>query len=475
MAEGDEDKTTFFIGKGVFYYQKMPFGLKNARATYQRLVDKVFNDQIGRNLEAYIDDLMIKGVSEEEMLADIKETFENFLINQQELNQRNVPSVGVEEGRILRTPSLPRRVIRANPLRSLPFFKVLKSCTDKKNIQWTQEAEAALKEIKKFGDELNYPGMEKLILEVVHAARRLRRRSMDIGVSKKGLIANETMRKRIYLCPTLRIRNDKQRSIIRSTIGQVANITRDGNYKLSNLCRLIIVCQSNKRNQNKKANALSKLAAMTFKHLTKEVLVEVLLKRLIEEKEILQNHEARVLLVVNAAKILQDYEKCKKQSAIRKVSESSAITAESGWPFSHWGVNILGPLPIAPRGFKFLAIAAEHSTKWILSATNNQLKGREAFPKRTLPRNSQKETLFSLTYGFEAIIPISETNVTKDDRGRIKEVDKRRGSKEIASIEEAYYQSKLRRHHSERSSHSIYNVRDFVLLSQNNTGSAQVW
>ncbi|GJZ11896.1 reverse transcriptase domain-containing protein [Tanacetum coccineum] len=79
---------------------------------------------------------------------------------------------------------------------------------------------------------------------------------------------------------------------------------------------------------------------------------------------------------------------------------------------------------------------------WIQSATNNQLEGREAFLRsqqgwvddlaqllwihRTLPRNSQKETPFSLTYGSEAIIPISETNVTKDDRGRIKEVDKRR-------------------------------------------------
>nr|GEU72896.1 reverse transcriptase domain-containing protein [Tanacetum cinerariifolium] len=43
MAEGDEDKTTFFVGEGVFCYGKMPFGLKNARAKYQRLVDKVFS------------------------------------------------------------------------------------------------------------------------------------------------------------------------------------------------------------------------------------------------------------------------------------------------------------------------------------------------------------------------------------------------------------------------------------------------
>ncbi|GJT24024.1 reverse transcriptase domain-containing protein [Tanacetum coccineum] len=52
---------------------------------------------------------------------------------------------------------------------------------------------------------------------------------------------------------------------------------------------------------------------------------------------------------------------------------------------------------------------------------------------------NQKEIPFSLTYGFEAIIPIPEHDVAKDDSGRIKEVDKRIGNKEIASIEEAYY------------------------------------
>ncbi|GJV69108.1 hypothetical protein Tco_1484617 [Tanacetum coccineum] len=60
MAEGYEDKTAFFAGEGVFCYRKMPFALKNAGATYQRLVDKVFHDQIGRNLEAYVDDMVIK-------------------------------------------------------------------------------------------------------------------------------------------------------------------------------------------------------------------------------------------------------------------------------------------------------------------------------------------------------------------------------------------------------------------------------
>nr|GEV76224.1 reverse transcriptase domain-containing protein [Tanacetum cinerariifolium] len=99
---GDEDKMAFFAGEGVFCYQKMHFGLKNAEATYQRLVDKVFHDQIGRNLEEYVYDMVIKSTSEEEMLADIKETFEKFRSINMKFNPRKC-SFSVEEGPFLGT------------------------------------------------------------------------------------------------------------------------------------------------------------------------------------------------------------------------------------------------------------------------------------------------------------------------------------------------------------------------------------
>ncbi|GJY16051.1 reverse transcriptase domain-containing protein [Tanacetum coccineum] len=77
---------------------------------------------------------------------------------------------------------------------------------------------------------------------------------------------------------------------------------------------------------------------------------------------------------------------------------------------------------------------------------------------RTLLRNNQEETPFSLTYGFEAIIPTVESIVAKDGRESTKEVTKRRESKEVALIEKAYYQSKL------RSKLSVH-MRDDVNLS----------
>ncbi|GKA15868.1 reverse transcriptase domain-containing protein [Tanacetum coccineum] len=89
--------------------------LKNARATYQRLVDKVFNDQIGRNLKAYVDDMVIKSISEEDMLADIKETFQRFQSINMKLNPKKC-SFGVEEGPFLGHLST-KQGIRANPLK----------------------------------------------------------------------------------------------------------------------------------------------------------------------------------------------------------------------------------------------------------------------------------------------------------------------------------------------------------------------
>uniref|UniRef100_A0A151UII2 Retrovirus-related Pol polyprotein from transposon 17.6 n=1 Tax=Cajanus cajan TaxID=3821 RepID=A0A151UII2_CAJCA len=63
MYHPDEDKTTFITERANFCYQVMSFGLKNSGATYQRLMDKVFHQQIGKNMEVYVDDMVIKTTS----------------------------------------------------------------------------------------------------------------------------------------------------------------------------------------------------------------------------------------------------------------------------------------------------------------------------------------------------------------------------------------------------------------------------
>ena len=75
MAPKDEEKIAFIIDRRTYCYKVIPFGLKNARATYQRMVNKVFTNQIGQNMDAYIDDMMVKSMSMADHVNDLRETF----------------------------------------------------------------------------------------------------------------------------------------------------------------------------------------------------------------------------------------------------------------------------------------------------------------------------------------------------------------------------------------------------------------
>ena len=60
MHPKDEDKTAFITSKRVYYYRVMSFGLKNATAISQRMMNKVFTEQIRRNMKVYVDDILVK-------------------------------------------------------------------------------------------------------------------------------------------------------------------------------------------------------------------------------------------------------------------------------------------------------------------------------------------------------------------------------------------------------------------------------
>ena len=76
MDEANREKTSFITSQGLFCYKVMPFGLKNAGATYQRLVNHMFHSQIGWNVEVYVDDMLVKSLDEEKHLHDLQETFD---------------------------------------------------------------------------------------------------------------------------------------------------------------------------------------------------------------------------------------------------------------------------------------------------------------------------------------------------------------------------------------------------------------
>nr|GEY09238.1 reverse transcriptase domain-containing protein [Tanacetum cinerariifolium] len=188
LAEPDEEKIAFHTGQRLYCYTKMPFGLKNAGATYQRLTDKAFKSQIVWNIEVYVDDLVVKSYTEAEMLRDINETFRTLRKINMKLNPKKY-TFGLAEGvflgyvvtpdgikpcsdktaDVLQLPS-PRTIKEVQRLNgklaslnrflsksaenSLPLFKTLKKCIKKSDFHWTAEAEQAFKQLKQHLSEL---------------------------------------------------------------------------------------------------------------------------------------------------------------------------------------------------------------------------------------------------------------------------------------------------------------------------------
>ncbi|GJT83556.1 reverse transcriptase domain-containing protein [Tanacetum coccineum] len=156
--------------------------------TYQRLVDKAFQKQIGINLEVYVDELVIKSRTEHEIIRDIEETFKTLREINTKQNRKKC-TFGIEEGMFLgykvntkgikvcpdkveavlslqslkclkdvqkmngKLASL-NRFLSKSAEKSLPFFKTLKKCTKKSDFQWTAEAKDAFKKMKQLIAEL---------------------------------------------------------------------------------------------------------------------------------------------------------------------------------------------------------------------------------------------------------------------------------------------------------------------------------
>ena len=78
LKEEDQIKTSFITPFGAYCYTTMSFGLKNASATYQRAIQRCLAKQIGRNVEAYIDDVVVKSKTADDFIADLKETFKSL-------------------------------------------------------------------------------------------------------------------------------------------------------------------------------------------------------------------------------------------------------------------------------------------------------------------------------------------------------------------------------------------------------------
>jgi len=179
MDEINQEKTSFITDRGLYCYKMMPFGLKNAEATYQRLVNKMFRDQIGRNVEVYVDDMLVKSIQTASHIEYLRETFGTLRSHKMKLNPAKC-AFGVSSGKFLGF-MVSQRGIKANPEKvntvlgmqspqttkqlqqltgriaalnrfisrstdkCLPFFKILR-----KAFEWSTECEEAFGKLKEY-------------------------------------------------------------------------------------------------------------------------------------------------------------------------------------------------------------------------------------------------------------------------------------------------------------------------------------
>ena len=179
MDEADQEKISFVTSQGLFCYKVMPLGLKNAGATYQRLVNHMFHPQIGRNVEVYVDDMLVKSRDKKIHLDDLQETFDMLKQYNMKLNPSKC-AFGVSSGKFLgflvshrgieanpdkiqaildmkppqnvkEVQSLTKRVVALNRFvfkatdKCLPFFRVLK-----KAFEWMDDYQRAFQDLKAY-------------------------------------------------------------------------------------------------------------------------------------------------------------------------------------------------------------------------------------------------------------------------------------------------------------------------------------
>uniref|UniRef100_A0A2N9ESA7 RNase H type-1 domain-containing protein n=1 Tax=Fagus sylvatica TaxID=28930 RepID=A0A2N9ESA7_FAGSY len=141
LSTEDREKTAFITPLGIYCYKVMPFGLKNAGAMYQRMVTKMFKNQIGKTMEIYIDDMVVKSRSSQNHLKDLTETFRILRLHKLRLNASKCV-FGVGSGKFLGF-MVSHRGIEVNP-DQIKVIQELKAPQTHKEVQRLTGMTAAL-------------------------------------------------------------------------------------------------------------------------------------------------------------------------------------------------------------------------------------------------------------------------------------------------------------------------------------------
>ncbi|KAJ9538829.1 hypothetical protein OSB04_031562 [Centaurea solstitialis] len=163
MHTENQEKTTFMTDKGIYCYKVMPFGLKNAGSTYQRLVNMMFKEQLGRTMEVYIDDMLVKSERSHDYIHHLKQSFDILRQYKMKLNPTKC-SFGVRawevpwiyghstwnRGESRANQGHNRNTISEKRERSTKAYWTSGGIKQNQGFNWTEAHEKALQDLKQY-------------------------------------------------------------------------------------------------------------------------------------------------------------------------------------------------------------------------------------------------------------------------------------------------------------------------------------
>ncbi|XP_022042055.1 uncharacterized protein LOC110944716 [Helianthus annuus] len=397
MKEEDEEKTAFHTDKGIFCYQKMPFGLKNAGATCQRLVDKAFETQIGRNMEG---------------------KFLGHIVGKQSIKANPNKVRAVLEAKPLKTKkkveSLNGKLVALKLFtsklaeRSLPFFKTLKGCTDKKDFKWTEEAEEAFNQMKQHltslpdmaapetGELISvYLSVPEEAISAVLTIERDKIQTTNNEAEYEALIAGLRLAKEMKV-QKLEVFTDsllvlvevlKASSIDELEVQDVI-AEEDPNWMTPIKKFLKNGELPNDQTEAERFKIKARQYVLQGETLYKKGYLVPLLRCVGPEQSqylVKEVHEgicgahfgARSVVAKlmnlgyfwpsmhrDTTKLLRKCDACQIHAPVPKSPKHDLVPITSAWPFYKWGMDIVGQFPPSKAGVKFLFVAIDYFTKW---------------------------------------------------------------------------------------------------------------
>uniref|UniRef100_A0A2N9G037 Integrase catalytic domain-containing protein n=1 Tax=Fagus sylvatica TaxID=28930 RepID=A0A2N9G037_FAGSY len=415
MNPTDLENTAFITPRGIFCYRVMPFGLKNVGATYQRMITKMFTEQLGKTVEVYINDMVVKSIFAEDHLGDLRAVFNTLRQHRLKLNASKCV-FGVGSGKFLGF-MVTQRGIEANPDQITAILNLKPPRTVREVQRLTGMAVATFH----FPTSLDgYPNGEPnlgLMTSDTNQGPRSRDRYWQISllihpcgdrthngepciihtadggmeaVHRRGIKLTWFRPKHSAFCPLgandgtgnpFRISKEyaaKDKKIVaylieaRRLLGQfkhvqVEHISRDLNGHADTLASLASAVAPELRRIISVRKTERKRTGSEESHLDTGY-----------QKKGISTEGGRSLahhaigqrywwpyMQKDAAQYVKKCDKSQRFAPSIHQPTASLNPIASPWPFSQWGLDIVGPLPRVPGNRQWLIMATNYFTKWV--------------------------------------------------------------------------------------------------------------